>query len=212
MKYAIFTVCAKDMSPEALLPELKRFGYDGVEWRVTQTDEALKDAPYSYWGHNRCTIQSDTVRDNALQIKSLCEGYGIDICALGTYADCTQTQDVIALLQAAALMGCPKIRVNGLAYDGSRPHDALFFASQAAFAELIPTAKALGVKMNIEMHPNRIHPSASAARRLLEPFDPSLIGVIYDIGNMVSEGYEAYKLGLEILGPYLTMCMLRTPS
>jgi sugar phosphate isomerase/epimerase len=34
-------------------------------------------------------------------------------------------------------------------------------------------------------------------------FDPEWVGVIYDPGNMVYEGFEDYTLGLEVLGPYL---------
>jgi len=204
MKYAIFTVCAKDLTPESLLRELKRHGYHGVEWRVTKpaAGDAAKE-PYSYWGNNRCTIDAGTILEQADEIKALCALHGIEICALGTYADCTQYEAVTRLLEAAAKMGCPKIRVNGAQYDGRKPYDELLFASQAAFARLVPAARHFGVRMNIEMHMGLIHPSASAARRLVDPFDPAVIGVIYDIGNIVTEGFEAYRLGLEILGPYL---------
>jgi sugar phosphate isomerase/epimerase len=133
----------------------------------------------------------------------MCAGHGIEICALGTYVNCSQYDTVVMLLEAAAKMGCPKIRVNSLPFDGTQKHDELFFAAQAAFAKLVPAAKHFGVQMNVEMHMRLISASASAARRLVEPFDPAVVGVIYDVGNMVTEGYEAYHLGLEILGPYL---------
>src|SRR5262249_2245717 len=32
---------------------------------------------------------------------------------------------------------------------------------------------------------------------------PRTVGVIHDAGNMVYEGYEQYRMGLELLGPYL---------
>jgi sugar phosphate isomerase/epimerase len=202
MKYAVFTVCAPDYTPEQLLPELKKHGYHGVEWRVNQPNYDAAN-PTSYWGNNPCTIDVNTILPRAGDIKALCAGYGIEICALGTYVNCSQYDAVAMLLEAAAKMGCPKIRVNSLPYDGSQPHDEVFFAAQAAFAKLVPVAKHFGVQMNVEMHMNLISPSASSARRLVDPFDPAVVGVIYDVGNMVTEGYEAYKLGLEILGPYL---------
>ncbi|WNR45990.1 sugar phosphate isomerase/epimerase family protein [Paenibacillus roseipurpureus] len=46
--------------------------------------------------------------------------------------------------------------------------------------------------------------SASAARRLVDGFDPALIGVIHDAGNMVYEGFENYRMGIEIFGEYLS--------
>ena len=45
--------------------------------------------------------------------------------------------------------------------------------------------------------------SASSALRVLDGFDPEYFGLIYDPGNMVYEGYEAYQLGFEMLGKYL---------
>jgi sugar phosphate isomerase/epimerase len=59
------------------------------------------------------------------------------------------------------------------------------------------------VKALVEIHHETIVPSASAARRFLDGFDPDAVGVIYDPGNMVWEGHEQYRLGLETLGPYL---------
>ena len=55
----------------------------------------------------------------------------------------------------------------------------------------------------LEIHMGNMIPSASAARRLLDGLDPRHIGVIYDAGNMVHEGYEQYQMGMELLGPYL---------
>ncbi|MFB0545645.1 MAG: sugar phosphate isomerase/epimerase family protein, partial [Anaerolineae bacterium] len=61
-----------------------------------------------------------------------------------------------------------------------------------------------GVKVNLEIHMTYITPSAALAHRLVSHFDPRYIGVIYDPGNMVREGYEAWRLGLELLGPYVS--------
>ena len=63
--------------------------------------------------------------------------------------------------------------------------------------------RAHGVKALVEIHHGTIVPSASATRRFLDGFDPESVGVIYDPGNMVWEGHESYRLGLETLGPYL---------
>ena len=64
-------------------------------------------------------------------------------------------------------------------------------------------SRQMGVKALIEMHHGTIAASASAALRLVERFDPARIGVIHDCGNMVYEGHEDYRRGLELLGPYL---------
>lgn len=55
----------------------------------------------------------------------------------------------------------------------------------------------------IETHHNTIAASASAALRLLEGLDAKYVGVLYDPGNMVHEGYENHLLGMQMLGDYL---------
>ena len=63
MKYSLFTVSVPEMTPEEALKKMKEFGYDGVDWRVTDipTDpEILKEAP-SYWRNNYCTIDIATI-------------------------------------------------------------------------------------------------------------------------------------------------------
>ncbi len=55
-------------------------------------------------------------------------------------------------------------------------------------------------------------PSASLAHRLVSYFDPETIGVIYDPGNMVHEGFEDYRIGLELLGPYLAHVHLKNAA
>lgn len=45
--------------------------------------------------------------------------------------------------------------------------------------------------------------SPSAAYRALEGFDPAHIGLIFDPGNMVNEGFEDYQKSFELLGDYI---------
>ena len=59
------------------------------------------------------------------------------------------------------------------------------------------------MEANIETHFGNIAASASLAHRLVSQFDPQFIGVVYDPGNMVYEGYECWRTGFELLGPYL---------
>ena len=40
-------------------------------------------------------------------------------------------------------------------------------------------------------------------RQALEGFDPAHIGLIFDPGNMVNEGFEDYQKSFELLGDYI---------
>jgi sugar phosphate isomerase/epimerase len=48
--------------------------------------------------------------------------------------------------------------------------------------------------------------SASLAHRIASNFSPSEMGVIYDVNNMARDGFETFRIGLELLGDYLAHC------
>lgn len=54
--------------------------------------------------------------------------------------------------------------------------------------------------------------SPSAAYRALEGFDPAHIGLIFDPGNMVNEGFEDYQKSFELLGDYIAHIHIKTAS
>lgn len=206
MKYSLFTVSVPDMTPEQALSKMREFGYDGVDWRVTDIPddpEILKEKP-SYWRNNYCTIDIETVDKKAEEIKALAGQYGICIHALATYLKSTDSPEKIERCMAAAkAMGCKRIRINAPSYDGKRTYGELFQEAAEGFKQVEVLAKKYDIKVAFEMHMRTITPTASAAYRLASQFDPRYIGVIYDTGNVIYEGFEEYKMAFEILGPYL---------
>ena len=203
MKFSIFTVGAPEYTPKELLIKLKEYGYDGVEWRVTEPSKAEKGAKADYWENNLCTIDEATIEEKADELKAMCDSYGVEICALGTYMRCNEYEKAESALRAAVKLGCKKIRVSPYTYNGEENYNDLFNKAVKDYGVMEELAKKYGVKVNLEMHMNTITASASAAYRLVSHFDSRYIGVVYDVGNMVHEGFENYKAGLEILGDYL---------
>jgi sugar phosphate isomerase/epimerase len=212
MKYSLFTVSVPEMHPEEALAKIKEFGYDGVDWRVTAipTDPAILQEAPSYWRNNYCTYDIATIEQEAPKIRALTESYGIEINALATYLDCGEPIEKIeACMRAAKAMGCGRIRVNSLRYDPEVGYTALYANAVAGFERVERAAKKYGVKADFEMHMGTITPAASGAFRLASNFDPRYIGVIYDSGNAVYEGFEEYRMAFEILGPYLDLVHIK---
>lgn len=205
MKYSVFTVGTPEYNLEETIAKLKEFGYDGVEWRVHNIpkDEAVLNSAPSYWGNNRSTINIETIEENAEYIKSLSDKYGIEISALATYLTLADHEKVEKVLRAAVVMGCTKIRVNVPGYNGTVNYNGLFNKAIEDLQVLEKLAEKYKVKINMEIHMGNIIPSASAAYRLVSNFNSQYIGIIHDAGNMVYEGFEQYKLGMELLGEYL---------
>ena len=112
-------------------------------------------------------------------------------------------------MDGAAAIGAPSIRVQVPRYDGSEPYVDCATRRGARSTASSSRRRASGVRALVETHMQTILPSASAAFAFCTGFDPAHIGVIHDAGNMVYEGFEHYRMGLEVLGPYLAHVHLK---
>ncbi len=204
MKFAIFTVSLPEWTPEEAVRELKAAGYDGVEWRIIDDPQQNNPgAAIGFWSGNRCTLPLSTLVDDAPRIRKLANDAGLAIPNLGTYVLCDEPTMVEQAMKGAQVMGVSALRVRAPNYDDSMPYLKLMDKTAGEFRDVEAMAKQYGVRALIEMHMNNVVPSASACRALAQRYDPRYIGIIHDAGNMVYEGYENYRLGLEVLGPYL---------
>ena len=207
MKYSVFTVSMPEHPVEKVPALLADWGYDGVEWRVVDQPDAPKP---SFWRGNRATILESEALARAKEIKKLTRAAGLTIMGLGTYCDCDASVKRLSyLMETARAMGTRNLRVGTPYYDGSKNYVPMFNKAQKQYARVAKLAEKFGVRASVEMHPNQLTPSASAAMRFLTPFSPKHVGVIYDVGNMVREGFERYRMGLGLLGKYLSHVHLK---
>lgn len=210
MKLAVFTVMLPDLTPEEAARSLRDAGYDGVEWRVAWVLEERRDDAPSFWGNNRCTFAP--TQAEAVRARAVSQAAGLAVPNLGTYidvGDLAATENAMHFAQAA---GASQLRVSVGAFQAGASYFELFSRAKAFLAEVEPLARCYGVKALVEIHHGTICPSASLAYRLVSHFDPELIGVIHDAGNMVHEGFEDYRFGLELLGPYLAHVHLKNAA
>lgn len=208
MKLGVFTVGTPEYSIEETVDVLKSIGYDGVEWRVQNPPPETKPDNYSfegrYWSYNKSTLDINRIVELAPVVKDLCEKKGLEIFCLTTYLEPKDIEKIEEVMKAANLMNCKCIRVFPPKYADDQNYNEQFARTQKELEAVVDLAKKYGVRVNLELHFGIIIPSASAAYRLISPFDPKYIGIIYDPGNMVREGYEDYRMGIELLGDYLS--------
>jgi sugar phosphate isomerase/epimerase len=200
MKVGVFTVGLPDLMPEEAVSELKDAGYDGVEWRVTRVPKEARGEEPSFWGNNLCTLAP--TEDEARRARRISEEAGLEIPGLGTYVAVGDLEAADEAMRFAVTAGAPQVRVGAGAPD-RRSYEELFAAARGFLEGVEDLARSHGVKALIEIHHRTICPSASLAHRLVSAFDPDLVGVILDPGNMAQEGFEDYRIGAELLGPYL---------
>ena len=200
MKVAVFTVMLPDLTPEEAAREIKAAGYDGVEWRVTYVPKSVRNDAPSFWGNNLCTFAP--TEDEAKRARALSEQVGLETPNIGTYIGLGDLESVTTSIHFAKTLGCPHFRVGFGNFAGNY---AKHFADAKAFlADVVAVAKEAQVKPLVEIHHRTIVSSASLTHRLVSNFSGDEVGVIHDAGNMAREGFEDYRLGLELLGNYLS--------
>ncbi len=200
MKLAVFTVMLPDLNPEEAVKDIKSAGYEGVEWRVTNVPDSVKGDTPSFWGNNFCTF-APTVED-AQRAKTLSDQAGLVIPNIGTYISIGELEKVKQAISFANTVGSPHFRVGFGNFEGN--YTQHFEAAKSFLADVISLAKDVNVKPLVEIHHKTIVPSGALAHRLVSNFSPTEVGIIHDAGNMVFEGFEDYRIGLELLGDYLS--------
>ena len=200
MKIAVFTVSLPEWTPEEAVRNLAELGYEGVEWRIA--DDPPRATP-GFWQGNRCTFPLSTFVEDAPRIRALTEAAGLTISAIASYVQAPDLENVERVFRGSAVLGAPMARIQVPHYDGQTGYVELWERARRDYWEVARLAHTHGVKALVEIHHETIVPSASATRRFLDGLDPASVGAIYDPGNMVWEGHEQYRLGLETLGPYL---------
>lgn len=200
MRFAVFSVSMPEWTPEEAVRNLAELGYDGVEWRIA--DDSPRATP-GFWQGNRCTFPLSTFVEEAPRIRALTDAAGLAIPAIASYVQAADAENVERVLRGAAALETPMARIQVPRYDGQTRYVELWERARQDYHEVARLALTHGVKALVEIHHETIVPSANAARRFLDGFDPRSVGAIYDPGNMVWEGHEQYRLGLETLGPYL---------
>jgi sugar phosphate isomerase/epimerase len=185
-----------DYPAEEVARKIKEMGYEGVEWALAY-ENAVWD-PSKQWH-----ISWENMEEDASRVKEISNKYGLEICSLGSSSDPADFEKVEKIFKCAKILGSPQARIGSARYDGKTNYNEILKKVKEDYKTVVKIAEDYGVKALIEIHPTIITPSASSTYCLLEGFNPRYVGAIFDPGNMVKEGWENFKMGIEILGDYL---------
>ncbi|WFR65649.1 sugar phosphate isomerase/epimerase [Paenibacillus amylolyticus] len=203
MKLSVFTVATPDLNAEELASAAAAAGIEGIEWRFRGIPEdAISEEP-SYWRNNRCSVDPSRWQEQVPVFREATAGQGRKSIALVPYLNCGDLSATEQAFQAAAGLGASMMRVGVPGYDRQTRYPELYRKAVDYLSEVQDLAKQYNIKAIVETHHQTIAPTASLAYRLVQSLDPQHVGVLYDPGNMVHEGYENHRMGLELLGPYL---------
>jgi sugar phosphate isomerase/epimerase len=199
VRFSVFTASTPDWTPAETATVLAGQGWDGVEWRITDQEDAPQPG---FWAGNRSTWPLTGLEEALPDIARITRGAGLEFSALGGYARSRDRHNVERLLAATATLGAERVRVLMPAL-GTGHYRDLFRATRTDLIWATARAADHGVKILVELHHRTITSSASAAIRLIDGLDPARIGVIHDLGNLLIEGHEDHLAAFQMLGPYL---------
>lgn len=169
------------------LPELARFvsglGFDGIELPVrpgyqVEPEHIARDLP-------------EAVR--------LLADFGLTITSVAGTTDA-------ATISACADCGIPVLRT--MVPVGPEGYWAAEEQSRQDYDALLPLLESSGVKIGVQNHYGRYVCHALGLRHLLEPYDPHLIGAVWDAAHTALNGEEP-ELAIEIIWPHLAMVNLK---
>ena len=205
MKFSVTSVIIPDLDVGETCQLLQRLGFDGVEWRVRYTPPNAEG--FSMWGRHKTDLSPDNIASEAKTVRRITEDYGLSIPMIASNVTADDTETIKKLADGAALLGNVPIRVGApTRYDGTRSYWELYDEAVQAYGHALEILRAAGQRAIVEIHGGTILVSASFAYRLLSNFSSSEIGVIYDVNNMAKDGFETFKMGIELLGEYLWHC------
>ncbi len=197
------------LCPEALVDELARLGYQGVEWRVADIGHLDPTYPWDARQNNRCTIAPT---ESAIsRIQAHCQSVGLKIFGLSPYLAVGDLDHAERLIDLAALAGQARLRLWAPDYASERYAEA-YGRMRGFLDQIVPHAEALGVQLVLEVHQRTICSSPSLAMRVAEHYPASSLGIIYDIGNLAIEGREDVQLSLDLMGKHLAHAQVKNVS
>ena len=207
MKYSVTSVILPELDVVETCALLQDLGYDGIEWRVRYTPENAVGQGYTMWGEHKSDLSPANLAEKVGEVARITAEHGLEICAIAANLRCDELDEVKRLADGVARMGQIPIRLGApTGYDRTVNYNELYKRAIGAYSKAIDVLKPYGIRCLSEIHGNTLMPSASLAYRIAANFQPNEMGVIYDVNNMAKDGFETFRIGMELLGAYLQHC------
>jgi len=189
MKVSIYSLSASDKTPEQVVELAQKYGCEGIEW----------------WCREKGHIDTGNLESSAKRIVQVMRDSGLEVAGLAPYFKFSETEEEIKeTFGVARIIGAKNIRCHSYSFTGETPVADLMRKQRFWLAEtVLPVAERFGVRVVIEQHHYQICCTPNACRQLVEGLPVEMVGVIWDPGNSLFEGYSRPEYALSVLGKYL---------
>lgn len=172
--------------------------------RVIADDQ--RDKPFSPWGNHKFDLTPARLIREGAQLKAQLAAAGL--VPFGTVPAATVDQPDDALREhfhGAAAVGAGRVRVATPSYPRNERFDypRKLDETVAHYRRAVALAKPMGLKIVIETHRGSLAASPALAWNICRHFDPSDLGVIFDLANFNGEGGLVPNLAVCVMDPYI---------
>ena len=177
-----------------------------------------RDQPWGCWGNHKFDLTPRLLVEQADRIARQLADAGLVAFGTNPATNIDAGDDELKLhFEGAAAVGAGRVRVATAPYP-QEPFDYASLLDRVVdrYGQLVARAQPMGLKIVIETHHGSLATSPGLALNICRHFDPSQLGVIFDMPNFAIEGNLVPHLAVAVLGDYIDHCHVgggrRTPG
>ncbi len=189
MNIGVYSLSLSDKTPQEIINLAKKYKIEGIEW----------------WCKEKGHVDSRNLETSAKEVAKIMRNSNIQSLGIAPYFKGSETHEEIKVIfNAASILGAKLIRCHSYNFTGDIPVCELRKKQRLWLEDIvIPSAKQFDVKLVIEQHHYSICCTPDACRNLIEGLPSTHIGIIFDPGNSLIEGYTRPEYAIDVLGEYL---------
>ena len=197
MKLSVCTVCFQKQSPMEYLPNLAPTGFKYL-------DLYHRQLPISSTAEERKRIV-DFISASGFEIVSLCSGFGHNYLDPDEAIRLKRLEEDKIGIDLAADSGAKVARV----FLGTTEREEVVFKTGVPLLkELVAYAESRGIVLAMENHRGYYSGTPEGALRLCAEINSPSLGILYEPGNLLGEGYD-FKREFYFQAPYIVHMHLK---
>jgi sugar phosphate isomerase/epimerase len=194
---SLYTLLAREVSLEEAVRLAADAGFDAVDIRMRE---------------DGIHITPDISDAEACRIRWMVEDSGLHVSGLTTYwevgrvdrtAAKTEIAGIAAALDTAAALDAGFVRISSADYDRAYDYEVCRAAFRDQLMRVAEMAAEYGIIITPEQHGGRYISSAGQCLDMLRGLEHPNLGLVFDPGNAVSEGFERPWVQVRMLGRWI---------
>ncbi|MDF2376967.1 MAG: sugar phosphate isomerase/epimerase [Verrucomicrobiales bacterium] len=198
-QFCTFTKPLQHLSYAEMAKAIAAMGFDGIE------------GPVRPGGH----VLPERVEEDLPKMVEALKAEGLDLTLMtSAINEVSKEQHTEKVLRVAADLGVKRFRMGYYKYDLSKPIAPQMDEFRPRLRELIALTNELGMKPVYQNHSGKNYfggPIWDMAE-VFDEFDPSEVGVAFDIGHATVEGAKAWPLNFARIQPYVDTIYVKEPA